>query len=127
MSKFTIIAAASGLTFIVWGIAFSRQAPTPQPQHVVESNYISLQQRWDQGQFDEKETVLAKGPRLIQTVKINPDPVEVAEVKHLEPPEQPAERSYRHRKKTRPVYSDVCSKHRMRKVYVSAHRWRCKK
>jgi hypothetical protein len=126
LSKFTIFAAAGGLVFIVWGIAFSRQAPQPQPQHTVESNYISLQQRWDQGHWDEDSTVLAKGPRLVQTTKIAPDAVVAAEVKELTPPEQPAHH-YRKKVKRERTRSNVCSRHNMRKVMVGKYKWRCRR
>jgi hypothetical protein len=118
LSRVIYITAACGLTFLAWGVAYSRQAaPKPQVQHTVESNYLSLQQRWDQGEWDNT-TVLAKGPRLIQTVKVTPDPVEVAAVT-----EEP---SYQ-RKKVERTRIDVCRAHRMRKVYVSKHRWRCRR
>ena len=132
LSKIPIIAASCGLTFIVWGIAFARRDPPPQPQ--TESKYLSLQkeptlqQRWDEGQWDPESTApLVKGPRLVQTVKVAPDAVEAAEIKQLESPEQPAHH-YRKKVKRERTRSDVCGRHHMRKVYTRGGKsWRCRR
>lgn len=128
MSRITIMAAASGLTLIVWGIAFARRDPPPSPPPPPkEVSRPTLQERWTQGEWTDTEAApLIKGPRLVQTVKVNPEPVEVAEVKKLEPPEQPVHH-YRKKVKRERTRSNVCSRHHMRKVMVGKYKWRCRR
>jgi hypothetical protein len=121
LSKVKYIAAISGAAFVVWGAFFLRQAPP-------KSAPLSIQERMGDVNWDER-AMIVKGPRLIPTVKVTPDPpaaVPVVEIK--EEQVEPVVKSYQRRERsTRRDRSNVCRVHGMRKVYVSKYRWRCRR
>lgn len=116
MYKLRYIVAGCGAATIVWGIAFSRHMPS-RSQVIAEA---TLQERWDDAV--QGTVPYDPGPRVIPIVKIIPEP---AEVKPPKPPEKPEEKKTSHKEES--TKRDICSVHRMRKVYISKHRWRCRK
>ena len=75
--------------------------------------------------MNDETATLAKGPRLIPTTKIIPDkPEDKYEIVEMK---APVEKSIPHEKAVKHSRSNICSVHRMRKVYVSKYKWRCRK
>lgn len=111
MSKTFYIAAACGVAFAVCVVGLARYTP-------VRSQSIStVQERWED--FNDETSPLIKGPRLVPLTRITPTP-EIVEVKEPIVKPTPTE-------KVKEVKRDICSVNRMRKVYVTKYKWRCKK
>jgi hypothetical protein len=114
--KITYIAAVGGAAFIAWGIV-SLGHESPRGDLLPPG----LHKRLDDAFHDTIPSIpiLSTQPRVVQTVKISPDPIETVE--KIEPPvEKPLKKMIQPR-------SDICSVHRMRKVYISRYKWRCMK
>lgn len=124
MSKIAYTAAGFGAIFIVWGLASFRHT-SPR----ADLSLINLNKRLDNA-FEDIEfytTVPPKQPRLVQTIRILPDPIEPPAIP-IENPPLPVENplmKVEHPKRN--VEHDICTVHRLRKVYVSKYRWRCLK
>lgn len=114
MSKIAYIAAGCGVALIVWGVAFLRHTPLrSQPIQATST----LQERWED--LDGEVAPLVKGPRIIPTTKIIPEPV--AEVK------EPVAKPIPVKQESKRTRVELCRAHGMRRVYVSKYKWRCKK